>query len=164
MQIKKEAGNIFFIPLFLTSDIKENMKSYARYKFYKSETYAFGRLIEIDQSAGDLIEIFKYIGNIPDSKGIIIKSERLIDPVHVSLGFSKKRWQFIFEDENYDKNSASDYQNIAFLLGTPEVPKLWKGGVVSKISSYDTNKFNEWIVYPPTKIENLIKEINNDKI
>jgi hypothetical protein len=158
MEIKK-TGNIFFIPLFLSSDFKENMKSYARYKFSKSETYAFGRLIEIDQSGGDLIEIFKYVGNIPDSKEIIIKSGRLIAPIHVSLGFSKKRWQFIFEDENYDKYIDSDYQNIAFLLGISEVPKLWKGGVISQISDYDTNKLNEWIVFPPTKVENLIREV-----
>jgi hypothetical protein len=159
MQIQKEAGNIFSIPLFLSSDFKENVKSYAKYKFPKSEIYAFGRLIEIDQSGGDLVEIFKHIGNIPDSKDIIIKSGRLIDPIHVSLGFSKKRWQFIFEDKDYDKNIDSNYQNITFLLGIPEIPELWQGGDISRISDYDTNKFNEWIVYPPTKVENLIKEI-----
>ena len=161
MQIKKEAGNIFFIPLFLSSDFKENTKSYSRHKFPKSETYAFGRLIEIDQSGGDLVEIFKYIGHIPDSENTIINTGRLIDPVHVSLGFSKKRWQFVFENKNYDRNIDSKYQNIAFLLGIPEAPKLWQGGTISNISDYDTRKFNEWIVYPPTKVENLIREIGN---
>ncbi|MDR2650840.1 MAG: immunity 26/phosphotriesterase HocA family protein [Prevotellaceae bacterium] len=158
MQIKKEAGNIFFIPLFLSSDFKENVKSYAKYQFPKSGTYAFGRLIEIDPSGGDLIEIFKYIGNIPNSKELITKSGRLIAPIHVSLGFSKKRWQFIFEDKDYDKNIDSDYQNIIFLLGIPEVPKLWQGGSISRINDYNTNQYNEWIVYPPTKVENLIRE------
>ena len=142
----------------MPSDIKESIKSYTRYKFPKSEIYAFGRLIEIDQSGGDLIEIFKYIGNIPDSKEVIIKSGRLTNPIHVSLGFSKKRWQFIFEDKNYNKNIDSDYQNITFLLGIPENPKLWKGGLTLQISDYDTNKYNKWIVYPSTKVENMIKE------
>ena len=158
MQIEKEAGNVFFIPLFLSSDFKENTKSYARYKFPKSEIYAFGRLIETDQSGGDLVEIFNYIGHIPDSENTIISSGQLIDPIHVSLGFSKKRWQFIFEAKGYDKNIDSNYQSITFLLGIHEAPKLWQGGTVSNISNYDTGKFNEWIVYPPTKVENLIRE------
>ena len=158
MQVEKKEGNIFFIPLFLSSDFKENTKSYSRYKFSPTETYAFGRLIETDQSAGDLVEIFKYIGNIPETKEMIISSGRLFAPVHVCLGFSKKRWQFVFEDINYDKNVHSDYQNIIFLLGVSEAPKLWQGGVISEISVYDTSKYDEWIVYPPTKIENLIKE------
>ena len=98
--------------------------------------------------------------NIPETKEVIINSRRLINPVQVSLGFSKKRWQFVFEGRNYDKNVHSDYQNITFLLGTPEAPKLWQGGVLSEISNYDTNKFDEWVVYPSTKIENLIKEKN----
>jgi len=154
--VKKE-GNIFFIPLFLPTDIKDNIKSYARYKFPETETYAFGRLIEIDQSGGDLVEIFKYIGNISASKEMIVKSGRLFDPIHVSMGFTKKRWQFIFEDESYDKIINSDYKNITFLLGIQEAPKLWQGGIVTEITSYDTNKYNQWEVYPPTKVENLLK-------
>lgn len=155
MQTKKESGNIFFIPLFLPSDFKENIKSYAHYKFPETGPYAFGRLIEIGQSTGDLIEIFKYIGDIPIAKEIIIRSDRLVDPIHISLGFAKKRWQFIFEDSEYDKYIDSNYENIAFLLGTPEAPKLWRGGNISEIS--DTGKYNEWVVYPPTKVESFIR-------
>lgn len=157
MQIKMEPGNIFFIPLFLPSDFKENIKSYTRYKFSKTGPYAFGRLIEMDQSSGDLIEIFKYIGDIPIAKEIIIRSGRLVDPIHISLSFSKRRWQFIFEDLEYDKYVDSNYNDIKFLLGTPEAPRLWQGGNISEIDNYDTDKYNEWVVYPPTKVENLIR-------
>ena len=155
--MEKKEGNIFFIPLFLPTDIKDNIKNYGKYKFPQSETYAFGRLIEIDQSGGDLVEIFNYIGNIPDEKETIVKSGLLMKPVHISLGFSKKRWRFVFEDENYDKNRNSDYQNISFLLGTPENPQLWQGGKKSEISDFDTQKYSQWIVYPSTQLENLIK-------
>lgn len=153
----KNEGSIFFIPLFLSSDFKDNVKSYARFQFSNAEIYAFGRLIEIDQSGGDLVEIFNYIGNIPETKDVIINEERLINPIHISLAFSKKRWRFIFEDNDYDKNIDSGYQDISFLLGTPENPKLWKGGIISGISEYNTNAFDEWIIYTPTKIESIIK-------
>jgi len=159
MQIQKKEGNIFFIPLFFLSDFKDNVKSYARYSFPKTGTYAFGRLIEIDSSAGDLIEIFNYIGNIPDTKEIIIQSGKMFDPIHVSLAFSKKRWQFVFEDKTYDKNIDSDFQHITFRLGIPEAPKLWRGGVITKIDDNEANNCNEWIVYPPTKVEKMIKEL-----
>ena len=157
MEKEKKEGSIFFIPLFLPTDLQDSRKNYWRYKFQKTETYAFGRLIEIGLSAGDLVEIFNYIGNIPDDKEIIVESGLLMKPIHVCLGFAKKRWQFIFEDENYDKNKDSDYQNIAFLLGTPECPSLWKGGEGLKINDFDTQKYNEWIIYPSTQAENLIK-------
>ena len=155
--IKKE-GNIFFIPLFLPLDIKDNNKSYSKFKFSPEETYAFDRLIEIDLSGGDLVEIFKYIGKIPSTDSIIINSGILFSPIHISLGFVKKRWQFIFEGNNYDKNIDSNYGNLTFLLGTPENPKLWVGGIVSETKEYDENKYNKWIVYPSTKVEKIIKE------
>jgi hypothetical protein len=158
MDILKKEGGIFFIPLFLPLDIKENTKNYGKYKFSKNELYAFGRLIEIDMSGGDLVEIFKFVGNIPNDNSIIINSGLLFEPIHISLGFYKKRWQFIFEDINYDKIKDSNYRNITFLLGSENNPELWEGGKITEIKHYDKNKYNEWIVYPPTKVEKMIKE------
>jgi hypothetical protein len=79
-------------------------------------------------------------------------------PLHICLGFSKKRWQFVFEDEQYDKNRDSNYQNISFLLGIPESPKLWQGGKISGIENFDTQKYAQWIIEVPTIIEKRIKE------
>lgn len=68
----KNEGNIFFIPLFLSLDIKNNLKNYYRFKFPPNELYAFGRLIEMDSSGGDLVEIFKYTGNLTVDKNTIL--------------------------------------------------------------------------------------------
>ncbi|MEI0493057.1 Imm26 family immunity protein [Brachyspira intermedia] len=100
---EKKEGNIFFIPLFLPNDIKDNIKSYSKTNFTSEGNYAFGRLIEIDKSGGDLIEIFNYTGNIPNDKYDIIKSGLMFEPMHISMAFTKKRWRFIFEELNYDR-------------------------------------------------------------
>jgi hypothetical protein len=157
-KISKNEGNIFFIPLFLPLDFKNNLKNYYRFKFLPNELYSFGRLIEMDSSGGDLVEIFKYTGNLTVDKNTIINSGLLFEPLHISLAFSKNRWQFIFDGKNYDKYNDSNYENIMFLLGTPEAPQLWKGGTKNKINFYDRNKYREWIVYTPTQIETKIKK------
>jgi hypothetical protein len=151
--VSKEEGNIFFIPLFLPLDIKENTKNFSKYKFTENGLFAFGRLIEIDLSGGDLIEVFNFIGNIPQNVNLIINSGIMFNPIHISLAFSKKRWKFIFNGINYNRNNNSNYKNITFLLGTENNPQLWQGGKIIEIKTYDTKKYDEWIVYPPTKIE-----------
>ncbi|WP_083818238.1 Imm26 family immunity protein [Brachyspira intermedia] len=105
---------MFFIPLFLPNDIKDNIKNYSKTNFTSEENYAFGRLIEIDKSGGDLIEIFNYTGNIPNDKDDIIKSGLMFDPLHISMAFTKKRWRFIFEELNYDRERDSNYSKIIF--------------------------------------------------
>ena len=157
-KILKKEGNIFFIPLFLPLDIKNNSKNYYRFNFSPNELYAFGRLIEIDSSGGDLVEIFKYVGNLTTNKDTIINSGLLFEPLHICLAFSKNRWQFIFEEEKYNKYNDSNYEDITFLLGTPEVPQIWKGGIKNEINYYDKTKYREWIVYVPTQIETKIKK------
>lgn len=156
---KKKVGSIFFIPLFLPNDIKNNRKNYQNYRFLPKETYAFGRLIEIDQSSGDLVEIFNYAGSIPENSSVIIESGRIFYPLHVTMGFEKRRWGFIFDNNNYDKFKDSKYSDITFLLGDFDTPKLWKGG--KDLGSLDTEKaelYNNWVVYPPTQLEDKIRE------
>ena len=155
---EKKEGSIFFIPLFLPNDIKDNIKSYSKTNFTSEGNYAFGRLIEIDKSGGDLIEIFNYTGNIPNDKYDIIKSGLMFEPMHISMAFTKKRWRFIFEELNYDRERDSNYSKITFLLGDEYDPKLGIGGKIKTIKKYDTNKYNEWIVYTPTEIETMIKK------
>ncbi|WP_297277721.1 hypothetical protein [uncultured Brachyspira sp.] len=47
-----------------------------------------------------------------------------------------------------------------FLLGDEYNPKLWLGGEVKTIKKYDANKYNEWIVYTPTEVEEMIRKHN----
>ena len=144
--------------MFLPNDIKDNIKSYSKTNFTSEGNYAFGRLIEIDKSGGDLIEIFNYTGNIPNDKYDIIKSGLMFEPMHISMAFTKKRWRFIFEELNYDIERDSNYSKITFLLGYEYDPKLRIGSKIKIIKKYDTNKYNEWIVYTPTEIETMIKD------
>ena len=155
---EEKEGSIFFIPLFLPNEIKDNIKSYSKINFTCEGNYCFGRLIEIDKSNGDLIEIFNYTGNIPNDKYIIIKSGLMFEPLHISMAFKKKRWRFIFEGVNCDKEKYSHYSSISFLLGDKDNPKLWVGGKTKKIKNYDTNKYEELIVYTPAQIEEMIRE------
>ncbi|MEI0494488.1 Imm26 family immunity protein [Brachyspira intermedia] len=52
---------------------------------------------------------FNYTGNIPNDKDDIIKSELMFKPLHISMAFAKKRWRFIFEELNYDREKDSNY-------------------------------------------------------
>ena len=156
---QKRVGSIFIVPLFLPSEYTDNIKSYASVDFSQTERYAFGRLIEVDKSGGDLVEIFNYIGAIPSSPMGIVNSGLMFKPLHISLGFKKKRWRFIFEDPNYDKIRDSNYQEITFLMGTPEMPALWVGGEYKRTTVYDCESYRKWIVFTPTEVEGLIKEL-----
>lgn len=162
--VEKKEGNIFFIPLFLEGGVKENIKNYKSYKFPDHESYAFGRLIEGNNSTGDLIEIFSYSGKIPDNKDVIIDSGRLIDPIHISMAFDRGRWRFIFESDRYDRDVDSNYLNIKFILGTENSYELWKGGEKQRISDNDAKKYNFWTIFNPTKIEEALKSNNLDSL
>ena len=157
--LDKKEGSIFFIPLFLPKNIKDNNKSYYRYKFEKEELYAFGRLIDDGEGSGDLIEIFNYCGNIPRNMSIIVNSSLMFAPLHIAQGFMKKRYRFIFEDNNYDKNRDSNYQDIGFVLGG----YLWKGGGKDKdLSEIEMEEYlkyyNSMRIYAPTQLEKKILE------
>ncbi len=158
---EKKEGSIFFIPLFLPTDIKDNNKDYSNFNFEEVQIYGFGRLIEIDKSNGDLVEIFNYIGAMPKDRRKILSSGLIFYPLHVSLAFKKQRWRFIFEDANYDKNKDSNYKSLEFLLGDYDNPELWVGGKnTGEISLSEAEDKKHWIIFPPTKIEKKIKQTN----
>ena len=159
----EKEGGIFCIPLFLSNDFKDNRKNYYRQKLEKSENYAFGRLIESDKTDGDLIEIFNFIGEIPSSAEIVINSGRMFRPLHIAMAFEKKRWRFVFHDDNYDREKDSNYSKITFLLGDEIFPELWQGGVKHETESYDTTLYDEWIVYLPVQIEDKIRAMKEEK-
>lgn len=155
--IEKQIGGIFFIPLFLGTGIKDNLKSYGRHKFTPDLEYAFARLIEIDPTNGDLIEVFSYSGAIPSTPDPILASPLLMKPVHVSMGFQKKRWRFVFETPDFDRETHSDYSKISFLMGPRDNRILWTGGVKSALPLEQVEKHEAWIVYPPTQMEERIR-------
>jgi len=155
--LEEKEGNIFFIPLFLENNMKENTKNYSKYKFEKNANYAFGRLIEADKSSGNLIEIFNYTGAIPENNKIILDSGLLFEPIHIAMAFSKSRWRFISETENYNKEKDSNYKNISFKMGDDDSPILWEGGNKSNISIEEARKYKRWIIHHPTRIEEAIR-------
>ena len=155
--VEKKEGGIFFVPLFLPAGVKENTKDYSGYEFDPGRRYAFGRLIEIDQSGGDLVEIFSYVGHLPANADTITRSGLMFKPIHVSMGFSKNRWRFVFADPIYDRERDSNYLALAFLLGDASSPRLWRGGQQAPIDVYDANLYDEWIVYPATKVEEMMR-------
>ena len=54
----------------------------------------------------------------------------MFEALHTAMGFNKKRWRFIFEGLNYDKEKDSNYSSISFLLGDEYDTKLWIGGKI----------------------------------
>ena len=88
MKAKKDmaSGDIFTIPLFLPS-----------YQFREDDIYAFGRLIELQTGNMNLIEIFSYVGKIPETPEAIIYSGRFFEPVMMAGAFSKGRWQIFLK-------------------------------------------------------------------
>jgi len=139
-KIKKipDNGDIFMIPLYLPSCQEwrktfDEFIDYRKYKFHTDDDYAFGRIIECHCKNCYLMEIFSYIGSVPNNPNIIIDSERMFLPVLSGGSFDKGRWRIIFENAVYDKMKDSDYENISFLYaGTP--PRIWKAGKEIRIS------------------------------
>ncbi|WP_268847563.1 Imm26 family immunity protein [Flavobacterium aestivum] len=155
--LEEKEGGVFCIPLFLPNDLKDNRKNYSSSKYDSNLEYAFGRLIEIDKSTGDLIEIFNYIGSIPVEKKVIIESGQMFTPIRITQAFEKKRWKFIFESENYKKEIDSNYSEICFVQGDRDFPILWKGGNKSNISIDEAKKYKRWVIHHPTRIEEAIR-------
>jgi hypothetical protein len=155
--LEEKEGNIFCIPLFLANDLKDNRKNYSRSQYDPSLEYAFGRLIEINKSSGDLIEIFNYIGSIPIEKKNVIESGQMFTPIRITQAFEKKRWKFIFETENYKRDVDSNYNEIYFIQGDRDSPILWKGGKKSNISIEEAKKYKRWVIHHPTRIEEAIR-------
>ena len=80
-------GDIFMIPLFLPSYQEwrglEELMDYRRYQFHLEDVFAFGRLIELEAGNLNLVEIFSYVGRIPNDPKILVRSGRMFAPVTV---------------------------------------------------------------------------------
>jgi len=162
--LEKEEGGIFFIPLFLPTGIKENIKQYRSFQFAEDQMYGYGRLIEKNDSTGDLIEIFNYTGKIPASKEVVIASGRRGDPLHTTLAFDRRRWRFIFGAGDYDKAVDSNYPQIKFLLGTENSYELWKGGKKRKVDNSEARSHSAWTILHPTRVEDAIRTNSVDRL
>ncbi len=130
-KIKKypDDGDIFTIPLYLPSYQKwresfDEFIDYKKYKFYEEDIYAFGRIIELYSKNCYIMEIFCYVGKIPDNPKVIEQSGQMFKPVIAGGMFELGRWRVLFENPDYDKWKDSDYENISFLYGSD----IWKGG------------------------------------
>lgn len=128
---KLRSGDIFTVPLFLPSyqewrEEYDEFIDYRKYQFPKDDLYAYGRLIELQAGNMNLIELFSYVGQIPQSPEVITHSGRLFEPVMMVGAFARGRWRFLFDGPNYDKWADSDYGNISFLMGCHM--SMWRGG------------------------------------
>ena len=156
-------GDIFMIPLYLPSRQMDDYElDYSKYEFHLDDIWAFGRLIEIQASNVDLIEVFSYIGQIPQSPEIIIHSGRMFAPEHIGHPFSKKgRWKVIFNHPHYDMWKDSDYENISFLS---PVGHMWKGKEEINISQKERMELEEagtpmWIMHSRIDLEVRIRSV-----
>lgn len=158
------AGDIFTIPLFLPAfqewTALEDFIDYKRYKFPQNDMYAFGRLIETQGGGLDLVEIFSYVGKIPENPEAIIRSGRLFEPVMMGRVYQRGRWRFLFDDPHYDKWIDSDYGNVSFLLHD----ELWKGGEKIKITWQQREKLEQsgihpMVIYGSVQLEREIRSL-----
>jgi hypothetical protein len=170
-KIKKipDDGDIFMIPLYLPScqewrKTYDEFIDYRKYKFNSDDIYAFGRIIECRSKNLYLMEIFSYIGAVPDNPNIITSSGRMFLPVMSGGSFDKGRWRIIFENAGYDKMKDSDYENISFLYADRIFPRIWKGGKEIRISKeqYDVAWKNgnppSMGIYGAVQMENIIRK------
>lgn len=163
MRIKKlDAGDIFTIPLFLPAFQEwralEDLVDYKRYQFPQDDRYAFGRLIEKQGHGANLIEIFSYVGEIPQGPEAIIDSGRLLEPVMAMN--QKGRWRFLFDNPCYDKWTDSDYGSITFLLHN----ELWKGGEQIRVTREQREKLEQsgihsMVPYTAVQLEQKIRAL-----
>ncbi len=157
-------GDIFAIPLFLPSERDDYLGNidYSKYEFPSDDIYAFGRLIEMQAANVDLIEIFSYIGQIPETPENIIHSGRMFAPEHIGRSsFTKGRWRVLFSNPHYDMWKDSDYENIAFLS---PVGHMWKGKEEIRITKEKRAELKEagipdWIMYFDVDLEIRIRSV-----
>lgn len=156
-------GDIFMIPLFLPSDYMiEYYLDYSKYPFPTDDIYAFGRLIEIQVGNVDLIEVFSYVGQIPEVPEPIIHSGRMFAPGHIGHPFSQNgRWRALFCNSQYDMWKDSDYENITFLS---PVGRMWKGKGDIRITEEERIELKkagipDWIMHDRMDLEVQIRSV-----
>lgn len=154
-------GDIFRIPLFLPSNWGDDYDvDYGKYKFHTNDIYGFGRLIEIRAGNVDLVEVFHYAGQIPQSPEIILNSGRMFAPEHVGHPYvGRGRWQTVFDDPHYDMWRDSDYGNISFLSTAGH---MWKGEETIRISEKEYTELKEagvpdWVMNSRIDLEERIR-------
>lgn len=116
--------------------------------------YIFGRLIAINRSKDMIVEIFNYVGNLPDNLNEILDSGRLFEPIDVIDYQYKNRWRVVARSPNYSKDE-SNYKDIKFDLGSC----VWVEGKARMKELYEQKQiFPKMINYHPLQVEKMIKE------
>ncbi len=158
-----QPGDIFMIPLFLPSDyLREYHLDYSRYQFPPEDIYAFGRLIEARPGNMDLIEVFSYVGQVPQSPEPIVRSGRMFPPEHIGHpDTGKGRWRLLFRDPDYAMRRDSDYENIRFLS---PVGHMWKGKDTVPITERQRAELEAagvpyWTFFDRTEIEERVRDL-----
>lgn len=158
-----QPGDIFIIPLFLPSDyLKEYHLDYSKYQFPPEDVCAFGRLIEARPGNMDLIEVFSYVGQVPQSPEPIVSSGRMFPPEHIGHPYAGKgRWRLLFRDPGYNMWRDSDYENICFLS---PVGHMWKGKDTVPITrqrraELEAEGVPYWTFYDRTEMEERIRSV-----
>ncbi len=137
IKLRPDQGDIFAIPLYLPAyqswrEAFDEFIDYRKYKLNKDDPYAYGRIIEpFDHKSVYMMEVFRYVGKIPDSPEAVKGSGRMFKPILAGGMFELGRWRVLYEDPGYDKHRDSDYGNISFLYPS----EICKGGVKIPISS-----------------------------
>jgi len=161
--VEVQPGDIFMIPLFLPSDyLREYHLDYSRYQFPPEDICAFGRLIEPQPGNMDLIEVFSYVGQVPQNPEPILQSGRLFPPEHIGHPYTGKgRWRLLFRDPGYDMWRDSDYGNICFLS---PVGHMWKGKDTVPITKRQRAELEAagvpyWTFYDRTEVEERVRDL-----
>lgn len=162
---KNQAGNIFFIPLFLPNEGKTDLLHFGKFDFEPEAIYAYGRIIEENVlGGGKFVEIFNYIGPFPENKDMALSTGLMFPPVHVVAAFEKKRWRSLFEDPFYNKYKDSDYAHIKFLLPSA----LWEGGNKTEVTPQKHDALlaqgiQPWVIYLGSQLEDRIRDVLSER-
>ncbi|MFM2479669.1 Imm26 family immunity protein [Celerinatantimonas sp. MCCC 1A17872] len=156
-KILVEPGDIFLIPLFLHHE--SCIKSFSRFNFDKEGMiFCVGRVIVDAMGAGTIIEVFnRQVTNI--SSVDISNDERLFEPVVVAgEGFKKKRWRVIGHTSSYDSVTYSGYNDIKFIIGPRDNPRIWTPNGESYPED-DIDNIERMTVWTSDQIESRIVDL-----
>ncbi|MDU8925701.1 immunity 26/phosphotriesterase HocA family protein [Pasteurellaceae bacterium LIM206] len=162
IKVNLQGGEVFAIPLFLPYG-SDNQRFKKSDFIGNDKKFAFCRVISDMQCGGIFIEVFSLVGNLSSEIGDILSSPRLFPPVSVTgLGFYKKRWILIYQQDPYDKEQDSNYSHIQLVVGY-EPPFLWQNGVSEEISIEESKLYERWQIWSASHLEKRIIETLKEK-
>ena len=152
-KIKYKEGDFFAISL---DKSEENIKNFL-------PPYAFGRIIAILPSKNQIVEFFRYFGEMENNTDILLKSGRLFNPVSTAGGLYSGRWRIIKSDPNYNREDArfSQIKLGKYSDDFPHLSQIWIGGKTYPASKEDFKDVEPYIIYAPQQLEQRLRDILN---